>query len=206
MIHRVAPSLGRLDGSSRVGSGLLSKERIIAGPGFNRWLVPPAALAIHLSIGMAYGFSVFWLPLSRAIGITASAPGDWKISTLGWMYTLFFVFLGSSAALFGRWVEREGPRKAGVAAAFCWGGGFLISALGVRLHQILLLWIGSGVIGGCGLGLGFILSLSPRIKWGPDRSAPMRSLGGMGGSRRPPRPRTPSSPSPSPGRAGLGTT
>ena len=73
---------------------------------------------------MAYGFSVFWLPLSRAIGITSSAPDDWKISTLGWMYTLFFVMLGSSAALFGAWVEREGPRKAGVVAACCWGGGF----------------------------------------------------------------------------------
>jgi hypothetical protein len=102
-------------------AGLLAKERTIAKPGFNRWLVPPAALAIHLSIGMAYGFSVFWLPLSQAIGITEPAPGDWKISTLGWMYTLFFVFLGSSAALFGRWLEREGPCKAGVVAACCWG-------------------------------------------------------------------------------------
>ena len=79
---------------------LLSKERIIAKPGFNRWLVPPAALAIHLSIGMAYGFSVFWLPLSHAIGIQESVacPADmsflaqivatqcdWKISILGWM-------------------------------------------------------------------------------------------------------------------------
>ena len=143
-------------------AGLLAKERIIAGPGFNRWLVPPAALAIHLSIGMAYGFSVFWLPLSRAIGITQpvacgadlgffarifATTCDWKISTLGWMYTLFFVFLGSSAAVFGRWLEREGPRKAGVVAAFCWGGGFLISALGVHLHQIWMLWLGSGVIG-----------------------------------------------------------
>jgi hypothetical protein len=80
---------------------VLSRERIVASPGFNRWLVPPAALAIHLSIGMAYGFSVFWLPLSRAIGITASAPGDWKISTLGWMFTLFFVMLGSSALFMG---------------------------------------------------------------------------------------------------------
>src|SRR6185437_6777110 len=93
----------------RLMPGLLDKERIVASPDFNRWLVPPAALAIHLSIGMAYGFSVFWLPLSHAIGITHAAPDDWKISTLGWMYTLFFVFLGSSAALFGAWAEREGP-------------------------------------------------------------------------------------------------
>ena len=161
-------------------AGLLAKERIIAAPGFNRWLVPPAALAIHLSIGMAYGFSVFWLPLSRAIGITQSAPDDWKISTLGVMYSLFFVFLGSSAAVFGRWVEREGPRKTGVVAAFCWGGGFFISALGVYIHQIWLLWIGSGVIGGCGLGLGYISPVSTLIKWFPDRRGMATGMAIMG--------------------------
>jgi MFS family permease len=159
---------------------LLSKDRIIARPGFNRWLVPPAALAIHLSIGMAYGFSVFWLPLSRAIGITAPAPGDWKISTLGWMFTLFFVMLGSSAALFGEWVEREGPRKAGVVAAVCWGGSFFIAAAGIAWHQIWLLWIGSGVIGGCGLGLGYISPVSTLMKWFPDRRGMATGLAIMG--------------------------
>jgi MFS family permease len=158
----------------------LSRNRIIAGPGFNRWLVPPAALAIHLCIGMAYGFSVFWLPLSRAIGITASAPDDWKISTLGWMFTLFFVMLGSSAALFGAWVEREGPRKAGVVAACCWGGGFFVSAAGIYLHQIWMLWIGSGVIGGTGLGLGYISPVSTLIKWFPDRRGMATGLAIMG--------------------------
>ena len=176
-------------------AGLLSRERSVAAPGFNRWLVPPAALAIHLSIGMAYGFSVFWLPLSKAIGITTSVPCpdsmgffqrmvathcDWKISTLGWMFTLFFVFLGSSAAVFGRWLEREGPRKAGVVAAFCWGGGFMISALGVHLHQIWLLWLGSGVIGGCGLGLGYISPVSTLIKWFPDRRGMATGMAIMG--------------------------
>ncbi|MBN2207484.1 MAG: OFA family MFS transporter [Candidatus Aminicenantes bacterium] len=161
-------------------SGFLEKERTIARPGFNRWLVPPAALAIHLSIGMAYGFSVFWLPLSRAIGITQSVPGDWKISTLGWMYTLFFVFLGSSAAVFGRWLERSGPRKAAVVAAFCWGGGFFISALGVHLHQIALLWLGSGVIGGCGLGLGYISPVSTLIRWFPDKRGMATGMAIMG--------------------------
>jgi len=149
---------------------LLAKERTIAGPRFNRWLVPPAALAIHLCIGMAYGFSVFWLPLSRAIGIKESISCgkvdgfweevvqqlmarncDWKISSLGWMFTLFFVFLGSAAAIWGGWLERAGPRKAGVVAAVCWCGGLVISALGVAVHQIWLLWVGSGVIGGVGL-------------------------------------------------------
>ena len=176
-------------------AGLLSRERIVARPGFNRWLVPPAALAIHLSIGMAYGFSVFWLPLSKAIGITQPMPCpadmsffelltarscDWKISQLGWMYTLFFVFLGSSAALFGAWLERVGPRKAGVVAAFCWGGGFMISALGVYLHQIWLMWLGSGVIGGCGLGLGYISPVSTLIKWFPDRRGMATGMAIMG--------------------------
>ena len=120
-------------------ASVLSKERIIATPQFNRWMVPPAALAIHLSIGMAYGLSVFWLPLSRAIGITQSAPDDWKVGTLTITFTLAIFFLGSSAALFGRWVEREGPRKAGFVAACCWAGGFLLGALGVYAHQIWLL-------------------------------------------------------------------
>jgi MFS family permease len=158
----------------------LAKDRIIARPGFNRWLVPPAALAIHLSIGMAYGFSVFWLPLSRAIGITRSAPDDWKLSSLGWMYTLFFVMLGSSAALFGAWVEREGPRKAGVVAACCWSGGFFISAVGVYLHALWMLWLGAGVIGGCGLGLGYISPVSTLVKWFPDRRGMATGLAIMG--------------------------
>jgi MFS family permease len=105
---------------------------------------------------------------------------DWKISMLGWMFTLFFVFLGSSAAIFGRWLEHAGPRKAGVVAAFCWGGGFLISALGVHLHQISLLWLGSGVIGGCGLGLGYISPVSTLIKWFPDRRGMATGMAIMG--------------------------
>ena len=158
----------------------LDKDRTVAAPNFNRWLVPPAALAIHLSIGMAYGFSVFWLPLGKAIGITEPAPGDWKISSLGWTFTLFFVLLGSSAAIFGRWLEHNGPRKAGVVAAFCWGGGFFVSALGVHYHQIVLLWLGSGVIGGCGLGLGYISPVSTLIKWFPDKRGMATGMAIMG--------------------------
>jgi MFS family permease len=178
-------------------AGILDKERIIAQPGFSRWLVPPAALMIHLSIGMAYGFSVFWLPLSRAIGIKEPVKSpecaslgflqevftttcDWKISTLGWMYTLFFVFLGSSAAVFGHWLEHAGPRKAGVVAAFCWGGGLFISALGVYTHQVWLMWLGSGVIGGIGLGLGYISPVSTLIKWFPDRRGMATGMAIMG--------------------------
>jgi MFS family permease len=176
-------------------AGVLDKERIVAQPGFNRWLVPPAALAIHLSIGMAYGFSVFWLPLSRAIGVRQpiacpedmsflakvfSTSCDWPISMLGWMYTLFFVFLGSSAAVFGHWLETAGPRKAGVVAAICWGGGLLISASGVYSHQIWLMWLGSGIIGGIGLGLGYISPVSTLIKWFPDRRGMATGMAIMG--------------------------
>ncbi|KPL53320.1 OFA family MFS transporter [Prosthecomicrobium hirschii] len=173
----------------------LSRERTVARSGFNRWLVPPAALAIHLCIGMAYGFSVFWLPLSRAVGVTApvACPADmsfvqtifatgcdWQISMLGWMYTLFFVFLGCSAAVFGGWLETAGPRKAGLVSALCWCGGLVISALGVKLHQIWMLWIGSGVIGGIGLGLGYISPVSTLIKWFPDRRGMATGMAIMG--------------------------
>ncbi len=173
----------------------LSRERSIASPTFNRWLVPPAALAIHLCIGMIYGFSVFWLPLRNAVGITKPVPCpenmgflqslvatncDWTNQSLGWTFSLAIVFLGSSAAVFGHWLESAGPRKAGLAAAACWSGGLLISALGVYLHQIWMLWLGSGVIGGIGLGLGYISPVSTLIKWFPDRRGLATGLAIMG--------------------------
>ncbi|MCL8301643.1 OFA family MFS transporter [Pseudomonas mosselii] len=175
--------------------GFLSKERIIARPGFNHWLVPPAALAIHLCIGMAYGFSVFWLPLSQALGVSApvacaadmgfvarlfSAECDWPISMLSWIYTLFFVFLGCSAAVLGGWLEHAGPRKAGLVSALCWCGGLLISAIGVKTHQLWLMWLGSGVIGGIGLGLGYISPVSTLIKWFPDKRGMATGMAIMG--------------------------
>jgi len=159
---------------------LLAPGRLIAGPGFNRWLIPPAALAIHLSIGQAYAFSVFNLPLSRSLGITASAPGDWKLTQLGWIFTLAIVFLGLSAALFGRWLERVGPRVSGLVAASCWGAGFLIAALGVKLHALWLVLLGYGVIGGCGLGLGYITPVSALIRWFPDRRGMATGMAIMG--------------------------
>ena len=176
-------------------SSFLARERTIAGPGFSRWLVPPAALAIHLCIGMAYGFSVFWLPLSKALGITQSiecpkditfigrllsTTCDWKLYMLGWTYTLFFVFLGSAAAIWGGWLERAGPRKAGVVAAVCWCGGLVISAGGIILHQLWVVWLGSGVIGGIGLGLGYISPVSTLIKWFPDRRGMATGMAIMG--------------------------
>ena len=186
-----AETAGTMTGA---GVGILDKERTIAAAGFNRWLVPPAALCIHLCIGMAYGFSVFWLPLSRAIGLTApkacpdislvqelfTTTCDWKVASLGWMYTLFFVFLGVSAAIWGGWLERVGPRKAGVVAACCWAGGLLIGAIGVYVHQLWIMWLGSGVIGGVGLGLGYISPVSTLVKWFPDRRGMATGMAIMG--------------------------
>ncbi|CDN49801.1 OFA family MFS transporter [Neorhizobium galegae] len=174
--------------------GLLDRERIIAKPGFNRWLVPPAALAIHLCIGMAYGFSVFWLPLSRALGTTQdpsctslnlisalfTTSCNWRVADLGWIYTLFFVLLGCSAAIWGGWLERVGPRKAGFVSACCWCGGIIVAAIGVMTHQLWLMWIGAGVIGGVGLGLGYISPVSTLIKWFPDRRGMATGMAIMG--------------------------
>ncbi len=182
-------------GGERVG---LARGADEAGPRFNRWLIPPAALAVHLCIGMAYGFSVFWLPLSHSLGIKTSVacpkagfPGellnalttricDWTVADLGWMYTLFFVFLGASAALFGRWVERNGPRRTALVATVCWCGGMAISAYGVSVHQLWILWLGSGAIGGVGLGLGYISPVATLIRWFPDRRGMATGMAIMG--------------------------
>ncbi len=180
-------------------SGFLSRDRIIARAGFNRWLIPPCALAIHLCIGMAYGFSVFWLPLSKSLGITKSvacpAAGgwvqslirdltttscDWSVSRLTVTYSLFFVVLGSASAIWGGWLERAGPRKAGVVSAFCWAGGMAIGAVGVIIHQLWLLWLGAGVIGGIGLGIGYITPVSTLIKWFPDKRGMATGMAIMG--------------------------
>jgi MFS family permease len=159
---------------------MADRERTIAAPGFNRWLVPPAALSIHLAIGEAYAFNVFNEPLTRIIGIKQPAPGDWKLTTLGWIFSLAIVFLGLSAAVFGKWLERVGPRKAMLASACCFAGGFLVSALGVHLHQVVLLYLGYGVLGGVGLGLGYISPVSTLLKWFPDRPGMATGMAIMG--------------------------
>src|SRR6202158_5438939 len=187
-------SAGTMSGA---GLGILDREHTIAKPASNRGLPPPAALCIHLGIGMAYGFSVFWLPLSRAVGLTApkacpdmslwqelfTTTCDWKGASLGWMFTLFFVLLGVSAAIWGGWLERVGPRKAGFVAALCWAGGLLIGAFGVYVHQLWIMWLGAGVIGGVGLGLGYIPPVSTLIKWFPDHRgmATGFAIAGFGG-------------------------
>lgn len=180
MSQHAAEAVTPLAGTFGARPPLFSKARIVASPGFNRWMLPPAAMAMHLSIGMAYGFSVFWLPLTRVLGVTEPVEGDWSRSDVMWTFTLFFIFLGSAAAVFGHWLEKVGPRLAGTVAACCWGGGFLIAALGVYVHRIELLWLGAGVIGGCGLGLGYISPVSMLIKWFPDRRGVATGMAIMG--------------------------
>jgi MFS family permease len=176
---------------SRPTAGLLDRERIVAGAGFNRWLAPPAALAIHLCIGMAYGFSVFWLPMSKLLPHAAAchagfldeltaAGCNWTVADVTHIFETFIAVLGVSAALWGGWLERAGPRKAGLVAALCWGLGLAVGGYGVSIHQLWLVFLGCGVIGGVGQGLGYITPVSTLIKWFPDRRGMATGLAIMG--------------------------
>ena len=173
----IQPSAAAPDNSP----GFLSRERIIAGQTFNRWLVPPAALAIHLCIGMAYGFSVFWLPMSRLVpGADAACANqgfaaelftttcNWSVPSVTHIFEIFIAVLGLSAATWGGWLERAGPRKAGFIAALCWGGGLVLAGLATSLHQLWLVYL-VAVLCGIGQGLGYITPVSTLIKWFPDR-------------------------------------
>nr|WP_235905642.1 OFA family MFS transporter [Tautonia marina] len=159
----------------------LDRDRTVAPAGYNRWLIPPAALAVHLCIGQVYGFSVFNEPLTRVLGIDEPIPGkDWTIPQVGWAYSIALVMLGLSAAVLGRWVERAGPRKTMFAAACCFCGGLWLSGLAVEWHSLGLLYLGYGVIGGFGLGLGYIAPVSTLVRWFPDRPGMATGLAIMG--------------------------
>jgi MFS family permease len=158
----------------------LDRSHTIAKPGFSRWMVPPAALCIHLCIGQAYAFSVFNLPMTKLVGISQSAPNDWNIPELGWIFSIAIFVLGFSAAIFGRWVEEGGPRQAMFTAALCFAGGFIVSAIGVYVHNIWVVYFGYGLLGGIGLGLGYIAPVSTLIKWFPDRPGMATGMAIMG--------------------------
>ncbi|TBW58127.1 MFS transporter [Marinobacter halodurans] len=174
---------GIMTSNGRGSAGFFSRERTIAGPQFNRWLVPTAALAIHLCIGMAYGFSVFWLPMTHIV--TNADPAmcanlsffqalttttcNWTVPQVTHIFETFIAMLGVSAALWGGWLEHAGPRKAGCIAALCWGGGLIVGGIGVMVHQLWLVYLGCGILGGIGQGLGYITPVSTLIKWFPDR-------------------------------------
>jgi len=159
---------------------ILDRSHSVAKPGFSRWMVPPAALCIHLCIGQAYAFSVFNLPMSKLIGITKPAPDDWKLTDLGWIFSIAIFVLGFSAAVLGRWVEEGGPRRTMFTSALFFGGGFLISAFRVSVHQLWIVYLGYGVLGGIGLGLGYISPVSTLIKWFPDRPGMSTGMAIMG--------------------------
>ncbi|MCH7510145.1 MAG: OFA family MFS transporter [Proteobacteria bacterium] len=158
----------------------LSKEHIVAEPGFNRWRVPPASIAIHLCIGSVYAWSIYNPALIKAHGVVVSAASDWSLKEVVWIFTVAIVCLGLSAAFAGRWLERVGPRMVGVVAACCWGGGYLIGSLGVFTHELWLVYFGYGVIGGCGLGLGYVSPVSTLIRWFPDRRGMATGMAIMG--------------------------
>lgn len=158
----------------------LNKDRIVAPPGYNRWKVPPASLAIHLCIGSVYAWSIYNPSLITLNGVVASAPDDWSLSAVVWIFTVSIVFLGLAAAFGGKWLEKVGPRKVGVTAAVLWGGGYLIGALGIYTNQLWLLYLGYGVFGGCGLGLGYVSPVSTLIRWFPDRRGMATGLAIMG--------------------------
>jgi MFS family permease len=155
----------------------LNRDHSIAQPGFSRWLVPPAALAIHLSIGQVYAFSVFKNPLLALHGADGSA---WNLKEVGYIFSIAIAFLGISAALFGAWLERAGPRRAMFYSALCFSCGFLIASAGASNHSLALIYFGYGVIGGIGLGLGYISPVSTLIKWFPDRPGLATGLAIMG--------------------------
>jgi len=166
-------------------AGFLSKEHIIAPPDYNRWRVPVASVAIHLCIGSVYAWSIYNPSLTRVYGVVASSGDDWSLSEVVWVFTVAIVFLGLAAAFAGKWLEKVGPRKVGVVAACCWGGGYLVGGAGIMTHQLWLLYLGYGVIGGCGLGLGYVSPVSTLIRWFPDRrgmAAGMAIMGFGGGA------------------------
>ena len=152
----------------------------MAPPGFNRWRVPPASIAIHLCIGSVYAWSIFNPALIRELGVVGSSAGDWTLSSVVWIFSVAIVFLGLAAAVAGKWLERVGPRCVGVTAAILWGGGFMIGSLGVAMHQLWLIYLGYGALGGCGLGLGYVSPVSTLIRWFPDRRGLATGLAIMG--------------------------
>lgn len=159
---------------------ILLKESIIAPPGFNRWRVPPASIAIHLCIGSVYAWSIFNPALMRELGVLAPAAGDWGLSQVVWIFSTAIVFLGLAAAIAGKWLEQVGPRCVGVTAACLWGGGFVIGSVGISTHQLWLIYLGYGFFGGCGLGLGYVSPVSTLIRWFPDHRGLATGMAIMG--------------------------
>ena len=159
---------------------ILSKKHIVAKEGFNRWLIAPAALGIHLCIGSVYAWSLFNPALIKRLGVVTSAADDWTLKSVVWIFTVAIVFLGLAAAVGGKWLEKVGPRMVGTVSAICWGGGFLVGGIGILTGKLWLLYLGYGVIGGCGLGLGYVSPVGTLIRWFPDRRGMATGIAIMG--------------------------
>ena len=158
----------------------LMKDKILAPEGYNRWRVPPASIAIHLCIGSVYAWSIFNPALIKELGVVSSSADDWTLSSVIWIFSVAIVFLGLAAAIAGKWLEDVGPRCVGVTAAFLWGGGFVVGSIGILTHQLWLIYLGYGVFGGCGLGLGYVSPVSTLIRWFPDRRGMATGMAIMG--------------------------
>lgn len=158
----------------------LKKERIVADPDFSRWWVPPAAIAIHICIGSVYAWSVFNPPLTRELGVVASSADDWSLGSVVWIFSVAILCLGAAAAFAGKWLDEVCPRYVGVVAASLWGSGFVVVSIGIMLHQLWLVYLGYGVLGGFGLGLGYVSPVSTLIRWFPDRRGMATGMAIMG--------------------------
>ena len=160
--------------------GFFSKDSIVAPPGFNRWLVPPAACGMHLCIGSVYAWSIYNPALTKAIGVATASADDWTLGQVVWVFMVAILFLGLSAAFAGRWIEDLGPRTIGLMAAGCWIVGHLVASAGMLTHQLWLVYLGYGAIGGCGMGLGYVSPVGMLIRWFPDRRGMATGMAIMG--------------------------
>ena len=159
-------------GGPQVAFSFLDQRHTVAPPGYNRWLIPPAALAVHLCIGQAYATSVYKSALVEHFDVSLTA--------IGVIFSIAIVMLGVASAVMGTWVDRVGPRRAMFTAACFWASGFLVGALGIATGQLWLVYLGYGFIGGIGLGIGYISPVSTLIKWFPDRPGMATGMAIMG--------------------------
>ena len=140
-----------------------------------RWRIPIGAVAVHLCIGSVYSWSTLNRPIQQLF-----PDSPWWFSPPYTTFTTALVLLGLSAAFGGPWVERRGPRVAATAAALCFGTGLILGGIGLALKQPVLVFLGMGVIGGIGCGLGYISPVSTLVKWFPDRRGMATGMAIMG--------------------------
>ena len=129
----------------------------------------PSAFLVQLSIGSVYSWSILGSPLTRELGVVAAASGDWGLASVTPIFSTCAISLGLSTGLLGKWAEASGPRKVGFTAGVLWSSGLLLSSIGVYTHFLPLCYLGYGVLGGAGWGLGYMSPVSNLLKWFPDK-------------------------------------